>query len=495
MGEPSDSPPRRGAWLGFALAGVLLAWHLASFDITTLPIVSDVRFYLYFAWRVCAGAVPHRDFFDHKTQLASFVGAGLQGLGGALGVDPLLAIRAGYLALAGATGLLAYAVQRRLAYGSALAGGLGALAYCSFGLLGLLPATGCVPKELVALCASGAALLAHRQRWLAAGALGALAALDWQIGALAWLGVFLAAALCAEDRRRAALRVVAGGALGVLPYFAYFALHGALGAALTQSIGGSLDRSAGTQARDSFGARLERIGHLVSTDCAAQTLLVALSLVGVGVAFVWLVKRRELRTLLVPLLVVHLGIAAFSLFDFQWHADLFVLLHGVAFFLALAWSGLWSALAPRLGSERARKAAGAALLAVVFVCARPGALRPELTLETPMVLRAATLADQREVAAELEQRSAGRTVAYLESVEQLYLQGRVNPLPLVFWNGASWANVRKQGEEKDDSLRRLLRACGAEAWVTAQPIQLDGPGTVERVASRNGQYFVMLQTR
>jgi len=352
-----------------------------------------------------------------------------------------------------------------------------------------------VPKLLVAVCGSAAALLAHRGRWLGAGALGALAALDWQIGALAWLGVFVAAALCAEDRPRAALRVVAGGALGVLPYFGYFAVRGALGEALAQSIGGSLDRSAGTQARDSFGARLERIGHLVSTDCAGQTWLVVLSVAGVGVALVWLVRRRELHTLLVPLVVLHLGVAAFSLFDFQWHADLFVLLHGVAFFLALAGSGLWSALAPRLRTPRARTAAGATFLAVGFLCARPGALRPELTLETPQLSPRATLADQREVAAELARRTEGRTVAYLESVEQLYLQRRVNPLPLVFWNEASWAHVRREGESKDDSLRRLLRECGAEAWVTAHPVQLDGPGTVERVASQDGQYFVMLQAR
>ena len=71
-----------------------------------------MRFFLYFAWQVTEGAVPHLHLFDNKTQLATFLGALLHGLGSALGVEPLYAIRAGYLALAALGGVLTFFVFR-----------------------------------------------------------------------------------------------------------------------------------------------------------------------------------------------------------------------------------------------------------------------------------------------------------------------------------------------------------------------------------------------
>ncbi len=144
------------------MALAVSASHFASFDIFTRPIVTDVRFFLYYAWRVTEGAVPHLDFFENKPQLATFAGALLYELGEFAGVDPLLAIRFGYLAIAAAGGVLVFWIFRRLGRGSTTAGLLGLLAYCSFGLLGVLPAVGNVPKLLTAVLASAAALLAGR---------------------------------------------------------------------------------------------------------------------------------------------------------------------------------------------------------------------------------------------------------------------------------------------------------------------------------------------
>lgn len=496
--EPRAEGPRarRMAVLGLAGAVLLLAWHLASFDLARLPIVSDVRFYLYFAWRVSEGAVPHRDFFDHKTQLASLLGALFYRSGASLGVDPLLAIRCGYLALAGAGGLLLYGVQRRLAPPSLLSGWCGVLAYASFGLLGLLPATGCVPKLVAALCASAIGLLAQRGRWLTAGALGALAAFDWQIGALAWLAALVTAWFCAEARVTAVRRVVLGGLLGAAPFLLYFALTGALGDFLTQAVGGSLDRSAGTQSRDTFGARLGRIQQLIASDCPGRAWLAYASLVGVPVALAWFVRHKEQRALLLPPCLFHAGITAFSLFDFQWHADLFILLHGLAFWQALLWNGLWKVLAPRLHRSGARAAGASAVLLLVSWVARPGALRPDLALETPQISPRATLDDQREIAARVSERFGSSEVAFLESSELLFLARRVNPLPTVFWNDASWRHLRRDEESKDETLRRLLLAAGVRAYVTTRPLQVDAnPPRIERLASRSGQYFVILQER
>lgn len=489
---PERAAGRERAWLGASLA--LLGFHAASFDLARLPIVSDVRFYLYFAWRVSQGAVPHLDFFDHKTQLATFLGAGLFALGDGLGLDPLLAVRAGYLLLAALGGVLAFLVLARI--GGGRAGFLGVLAYCSFGLLGYLPALGCVPKLAAVLCATGAALLAQRGRWLAAGLLGATAALDWQVGALAWLGVLAGAWVAAERRGPALARVAAGGALAGGAYLAFFGLQGALGAMLDQTFLGSLARSAGTQARDTLATRLGRMGQLVASDCPSQAWLVYLSLAGVPLAFLLLRRRPELRALLVPLVTFHLGLLAFSLYDFQWHADLFVLLFGVVLWQALLWHALAELVARRVAAARARRWALVGLVVVAVAATRPGPLRPALALSTPFASPRATLDDQRAVAAELERRFAGQRVAFLEASELLLLTGRENPLATVFWNEASWSHFRQGDEDRDATLRRLLGAADVAAYATPRPLALPGEEPrLERLVAPSGEYFAILQVR
>ena len=103
------------AALGLAL--LILVVHFASFDIIETPLVTDVRYYVYFAWQVAEGAVPHVDFFGNKTQLAVLLGAAMMTLGSAFG-DPLVALRVGFLCVAAATGLLSFVIHRRLGRGT-----------------------------------------------------------------------------------------------------------------------------------------------------------------------------------------------------------------------------------------------------------------------------------------------------------------------------------------------------------------------------------------
>jgi hypothetical protein len=281
-----------------------------------------------------------------------------------------------------------------------------------------------------------------------------------------------------------------------VPVLLYFALHGALGDFLAQTVGGSLDRSAATQARDTLASRVGRIRELVALDCPGRAWLAWASLAGLGVALRRIQRDPGARALLIPLVTFHGGLLLFSLYDFQLHADLFVLLHGLALFQALLWSALWGALAARIATPRARTAAAAALIAVASIVALPGPLRRPLALTTPLVGPEATLADQREVAAEVERRLGGRTLALVESSELLYLMQRENPLPTVFWNDAAWRHFRAGDETKDETLRRLLDGAGADVWASPRPLALgDGPPAIERIPSRNGQYFVILQSR
>ena len=101
-----------------AAAVLLLLFHVSSFDAAGRPLVTDVRYFVYFAWKVAHGAVPHLSFFENKTQLATFAGALLVRVGEWIDVDPLTAIRWGYLAIAGLAGLAVFSIFRRLGRGT-----------------------------------------------------------------------------------------------------------------------------------------------------------------------------------------------------------------------------------------------------------------------------------------------------------------------------------------------------------------------------------------
>ena len=278
-----------GALLAAASICVL---HFVSFDIGRVPLVTDVRFFVYFAWRIGEGAVPHLSYFENKTQLASFVGALFYRTGELLGLDPLMAIRAGYLLIAAAGGLALFFVFKRIGRGSDVAGLLGVLAYCSFGLLGLMPAIGNIPKLLMAVSAPVAALLAYDRRWFLAGVVGGLAFMDWQVGGLVGLGVLVAALIQGETRLRATGRIVAGGLTGLAPFVLYYAAHGALSDAVRQVIGSSLFRGSAALAEKGIGERVAKIVEVVGLACPAQGWLFFLGLVGMALLAWWAWSER-----------------------------------------------------------------------------------------------------------------------------------------------------------------------------------------------------------
>ena len=355
------------------LAALLALVHLSRFDAAQSPIVTDVRYYVYFAARVADGAVPHRDFFDNKTQLTSFAGAGLVTAGRALGVDPLLAMRAGYLALTGLAALLLFAIQRRLYGGSCAAGLLGMLCYLGFSLLGFLPAIGPLPKLLMGVTASLAALLALRGWWTTAGALGAVAFLDWQIGVLAGLAVFVAALCEPEQRVAQAARAAAGGLAVLAAACLYFAANGALGVAWRQVVLTSL-------ARGESGARGQDVHRTARCRSTRRCRWPARATPGSrsSASPAWRSFRcwrcataaRTLQRLVIALGVFHFGIVAFSLTDYQAYGDLFALL-GEPRVLRRAWrSTRRSVCVARLRCHAGQRRAALAVAAVVVALRR-----------------------------------------------------------------------------------------------------------------------------
>jgi hypothetical protein len=504
------SPSRAGALAGTIVAVLLITLHVASFDILHQPIVTDIRYFLYFAARTAHGAVPHRDFFDNKTQLSTLVGALLYRAGELVHVDPLYAIRAGYLGFAALTGLFLFAIHRRLAGGRTVPGLIALLAYCGFTLLCVLPSIGNIPKMLMALFAGAGALAVGRRWWLLAGAAGTLAFMDWQIGALVGLGVGCAALLDSEHPVRATAAVGCGAALAALPFLVYFAAHHAVGAAVAQAIGASLARGSSSLAQETIVHRCLRIIDDLQRTCPGELWLIEIGGIGMLVYPFWL--RRHFRQatfgMAVALAVYHYGLVAFSAIDFQLYGDIFILLHSVVFFAAVALIELYSLLeataSRRPASSTTRHGrrvvlVRAALLAGLVAMVRPAFLRPEFSLINPVVIRGATLEDQREVAAEFRRLAVGKRLGIVYSSELLFLSGLVNQLPIVYWNTAVESRFMRQGETPQDALMRMFR--DASVQVIAYPARIDFDSRIAQLftqhdlTSKDGLYWARIYAR
>ena len=500
-GDMPRTSRSRAAALGTLVAALLITLHIASFDIFHQPIVTDIRYFLYFSARTAHGAVPHRDFFDNKTQLSTLVGALLYGVGHLAGVDPLYAIRAGYLGFAATTGLLLFAIHRRLAGGRIVPGLIALLAYCGFALLGVLPSIGNIPKMLMALFAAAGALAVGRRRWLLAGAAGTLAFMDWQIGALVGLGVGCAALLDSKHPVRAILGVACGAALVAAGFLAYFAAHGALGATYAQTIGASLARGSSSLAQETIPQRCVRIIEELRRTCPGELWLIELGGLGMLIYPWWL--RRHFGELTfgmaVALAVYHYGLVLFSAIDFQLYGDIFILLHSVVFFTAVAlieaYSRLTVVVSRRAAPERRERRLfwlRAAVLAGLVALVRPAFLRPDFSLTNPIAVRGVTLEDQREVAAEFRRLALGKRLAIVYSSELLFLSGLVNQLPIIYWNTATESVYSRLGETPQDALLRMFREVNAQVIAYPARIPLDPrvarAFTLHELKSKNGLY-------
>lgn len=490
-----------------AIALALSVAHFGSFDVFSRPIVTDVRFFLYYAWRVTEGDVPHLDFFENKPQLSTFAGALLLQLGKVIDIDPLIAVRVGYLAIAAACGLLSFWIFRRLGRGSSIAGFLGLLAYCSFGFLGMLPAVGNVPKLLMVFSAATMALLAHDRRWFLAGVAGALAFMDWQVGALVWLSALLSAALSESPRRPAVLAVFAGGAAGIAPFLLYYAVNGALLETFKQVIVATFMRGSTGLQSQGIGERLAIIADLVAKACPQQEWLFLSSFLGVLVLLRWLIwhRDRNRNRLVVPLAIFHGGLLCFSLLDFQLYGDFFVLLHSIAFLLGLSWIALFDAgkavLDTRFpGSKLASGSFGVLILVVAVAVARPSLLRPDFEIPTATIDAGGTLDDQRSVAAELRRRTRGRKLVLMDSSELLFLMRHRNPLPTVYMNSATRAHFRiTEGETYAQIATRQLKPLAPDVFIESPKVETVTPFVAsyaqKGIASKNGTYRVTLRVR
>jgi hypothetical protein len=445
-----------------------VAIHFGTYPITSHPISTDVRYFLYYAAQVAAGALPHVDFFDNKTPLASFLGGALYRMGTGSGLDPLFAVRGGYLALAGLGALLAFKIHRRLG-GDLLSGLLGMSPHLGFLLLGGLPCIGNVPKAIMATCASAAALAAARERWWLVGLCGGLAVLDWQVGAILVASAVAAALLSGPGRLRAALGVSGGVGLVAVPFLAVYAWRGGLTAFVDQTFWASLARGLGAMPATGHAAEWDRRLQVVTSGTGGALWIVGLAACGLA-AFAFRLSREGTgprRTILRVAGAYHIGVLCFSLLDFQGYGDLFIALHSVAFFAGVALVALHLTLARWLANAQ-RISAGVAVL-LVFVVARPWVSREKFRLVLNDASGSVSLQDQRALALALQPRLADPTTVVLGPAELRFLSGTRNPGALVYWNRAAHATFRSSPQEPEwVTLRTYMEQVGARTVVCDQ---------------------------
>lgn len=447
-------PPPAGRAVLVAAAVVSLA-HFLSFPFRSHPIVTDVRFYLYFAAQTAMGAVPYRDFLDNKTPLATFAGAGLVWLGVPLGLTPLTSIRVGYLALAAVIGVLVFAIHRRLGPAGAISGALGLAAYLGFPLLGILPAIGNIPKLLMALFAALAALCVGGGRWRAAGAMGALAFMDWQVGGLVLVACFAAALFEREGRGAACRGLAAGAALGLLPFLLHFEAHGALPEVWSQAVTSLFSRASG-------GTSIHQLASVARVGCRGHLWLVALGVLGLLLYPLYLARAwKGPRAMALTLGAYHGGVVAFSFWDFQAYGDLFILLSSAAFFAGVALCEIQASSRGLPSPSRwgLRAIANVVALGLAMAALRPWESRASHHLEPLGDQPRVTLQDQQAVAGRLRSQLAQGITGVLGPAELLFLTGTRNPMPFVTWGEPVWTCYRRSPKETPAQIlhREILR--------------------------------------
>jgi 4-amino-4-deoxy-L-arabinose transferase-like glycosyltransferase len=324
----------------------------------------DESIYAYGGQQLANGVPVYLGIFDPKPPLPTFLTALGVLLGRLFGTDGLLTMRAEFFVF----GLLAvvaiYWLGLKL-WRSPLAALAGAAVFASFKGFAQDALPGPDAKTPGIFLAALSLGLLVRRRWFLAGLTGSLAFLDWQP-----LGVYAAAAVIAavlaggeEPRWKRGARAVAGVAAPLVGTVLFLAIDGGLSQFIEASFNFPLT---GLQrGHVTLLGNLRQIHKIVNRYYGDTRFLfwggLALLVVVLGA---WLVRRRVQPERLFPAAVVLGTLAALgaaSVADFQGYPDLYPLLP----YAAIGIGGAVAAVAPRIGSERARRAAAATALAGV----------------------------------------------------------------------------------------------------------------------------------
>ena len=468
--------------------------HFASFDFRRQPIDTDVGFYLYFAGLTADGEVPYRDFFEHKTPLAIFAGAALQNVGKSLGIVPLHAVRIGYLLFMAATCAALFSLAYILVGGRPAGAWIVLLTLFGLPFLGLMPATGNIPKLLAMMFAFAAIAAMRSGKWELAGASVMLSALDWQvIGALSLLSLLGTLLLFEKNRGRAFARSCLGLFLVLTPFLAYFAYHHALSDCFRATVLSSFAKGTSPLLEIGFGDRWNnRIVRNLLRDTSGSEWILLCSIPGLLIFLASLPRllKSDRRVPAFGMAVHQFGLIGFSLFDFQAHGDVFPLLVTLGLFGAippvLLYYGIVRAVrhlfargANRFRGSHLSTGTGVLFFLVLVFAVKPSFMAGGLRLNEPAIRRGShELHDQEEVADRFFEGAGDRTVTFLYKWELLYLANRHNPLPFIYWNAATHRYYNPEShEEAFEALVSRLNRLSPE-------IVVPSPGDLRRIEGK-----------
>lgn len=437
--DAAERRERLVAWLGAASALIIAALLFSRYG-ENGNLWRDESIYAYGGQQLLHGVPVYASIFDPKTPLGTILCGLGAWVGGWFGLNDVHAMRLEFFVFACFAAVAVYYLVLGL-WKSPLAGIVAAVTFMSFRGFALDALTGPDAKTPGILFAVLSMALVARRRWFWGAFLGSLAFLVWQPLAIyaAVAVVWAVLASDAEGRWRSGLRALAGAVIPVAATVLYFLLAGALPkfveAAFVFPVTGV------QRGQETVADRIDRIVFIVGRDYGNTRVLFWGGLVLMLALLVVAVARGRSSLMGVVrepyvgvVIATFLGIAAFTLSDFQGYPDLYPLLP----YAAIGLGGTVALVEGRARGARLRLAAGAATLAGVAVLAglswhwytgeHGGGGRP--------------LWAERQDAAKLNRvLDPGDTLYALGDPTPLVLTGRRNPSRFIYLNSGVGAWV------------------------------------------------------
>jgi 4-amino-4-deoxy-L-arabinose transferase-like glycosyltransferase len=329
--SPSPAPTAPSSYKDPAVFGVIAVAAailvIPGFDV---PLERDAALFAYGASQVLEGVPPYESVFTRTGPLGHLLPVPGALAARLLDFDQLVGMRVIYFALSVLAVGIMYLLGRDL-FQSKWAGAAAAAALLSFDQFLEYATAGPREKTAMVLFVVAALWAAVGRRWLTAGVLGALAGLTWQPSVLVLLSVIAAAGLRTDTagRWRPLRNVILGAALPVAITLTYFAVEGALKAALDGFFLAHLRYT--TPIARSLVDRLVHAVDVVRNGYPMSALIMAVGLAAMVVMAIWRIRIRtntkRLRDdrFLVVLLAFALSMA-WTLFDLQGAPDLMLIL-------------------------------------------------------------------------------------------------------------------------------------------------------------------------
>jgi hypothetical protein len=320
----------------FLITVVLAAISFLPFQFWKQPSIGDRANWDYFAQVIARGGIPYRDVVNIKSPLSAYIGAAVIILAHPFALRDIFAIRIVYLLLAaltvGFTFLVAndYFKSRRVAV-------LAAAIMMAFNLFGADNSGGVQPKTPMILFGLTSLWAIQKDKPFLAGLVGMLSALSWQPGFL-----FVGVAVLAFSRYLTgwrdlkATKVIAGAAVPLTVFLAYFWLKGALADVYWWNIDYNLTVDAPRGLR-TVPEILDRFARLLKGPFRSEAIYFLLSALGFGIACGREVKSamKESRRLIEnaprhAVMIAPLVYFGFCMINLQGAADVIPLLPFVA---------------------------------------------------------------------------------------------------------------------------------------------------------------------